>query len=269
MTIAQSTCPTCGQPRVPDAMFCHHCGRQLQIRCPNCSAGNPDDSAYCHKCGTRLTAQMAAGAAPPASAYGTSGGFATSTPQIAARTACPRCRPVNDPGSRFCYSCGLPLEGAPAATGQVVTPAGAVVGTPAGFWVRFAAFLVDGIILGVVGAVIGMAMGEPLFGESLPANPEFADYFEFKASDGVSSFIDLAYHVVGWSVYGTTVGKRAFGLSVVRPNGSKLGFGRALVRYLAQILSILTLFVGYLMVAFRKDKRALHDLIADSYVIKK
>lgn len=271
MTIAQTTCPTCGQPRMPDAMFCHHCGRQLQIRCQNCSAGNPDDSAYCHKCGTRITAQMAAGTAAPAGTppYAATGGFSTSPAQVSARISCPRCRSTNDAGSRFCYSCGLPLEGASPATGQLLTPTGAVVGVPAGFWVRFGAIMIDGIILNVVGAMVKAALGEPFLGEPLPAGAAWTEYFVFTTGDRLNVLVDAAYHVVGWSVFGTTIGKRVFGLYVLRRDGAKISIWRALWRYIARHISGMIFLIGYLMVAFRKDKRGLHDLLADTYVVKK
>ena len=70
-------------------------------------------------------------------------------------------------------------------------------------------------------------------------------------------------------MWATTIGKRAVGLYVLRPDGSKLGPGRAFARYWAPILSALILFIGFLMVAFREDKRALHDLICDTVVVKR
>lgn len=79
--------------------------------------------------------------------------------------------------------------------------------------------------------------------------------------------IYFLYSPVLIGIWGTTIGKRALGLYVVRSNGARCGFWRALGRQLAQILSGITLYIGYLMVAFREDKRALHDLIADTAVV--
>ena len=57
-------------------------------------------------------------------------------------------------------------------------------------------------------------------------------------------------------------------LRVVRRDGSRVGFGRALARYFASGLSVLPMgFGGYLLIVFREDKRALHDLICDTVVI--
>ena len=63
------------------------------------------------------------------------------------------------------------------------------------------------------------------------------------------------------------MGKRLFRLYVVRTDGSRVGPGRALARHLASLLSMLILGIGFLMIAFRQDKRGLHDLICDTVVI--
>jgi uncharacterized RDD family membrane protein YckC len=59
------------------------------------------------------------------------------------------------------------------------------------------------------------------------------------------------------------------GAKIVNVDGSKIGYLTAFLRVLASILSVLTLGIGYLMVAFREDKRALHDLLVGTRVIYK
>ena len=49
-------------------------------------------------------------------------------------------------------------------------------------------------------------------------------------------------------------------------DGARLTVGPALLRYLAYYLSAATLGVGFLAAGLRRDKRALHDLIAGSRV---
>ena len=79
--------------------------------------------------------------------------------------------------------------------------------------------------------------------------------------------IPVLYFTVGVSVYSATIGKKALGLYVLRPDGSKIGPGRALGRHFASILSALILFIGYLMIAFSDNKRGLHDEICDTVVV--
>jgi uncharacterized RDD family membrane protein YckC len=65
-----------------------------------------------------------------------------------------------------------------------------------------------------------------------------------------------------------TVGKIMCGLRVTDTQGQRISFGRATGRYLAKILSALTLFIGYLMVAWTRQKRGLHDFIAGTLVVR-
>jgi uncharacterized RDD family membrane protein YckC len=68
---------------------------------------------------------------------------------------------------------------------------------------------------------------------------------------------------------GRTVGKWATGLRVERRGGEPVGFARALVRHtLGYILSLLTLGLGFLLAAFSREGRALHDLIAGTVVVR-
>ena len=106
-----------------------------------------------------------------------------------------------------------------------------------------------------------------LFGEDIiesldPENP-------FVFADLVSTAFGMLYAPALIGLWGTTVGKKPFELYVVRVDGSRCGFWRALGREMAKFLSALILFVGFLMIAFRSDKRGLHDLIAGTVVIKR
>jgi uncharacterized RDD family membrane protein YckC len=61
----------------------------------------------------------------------------------------------------------------------------------------------------------------------------------------------------------------ACGIKVVRPDGDRVSYARALGRYFAEILSGLILAIGYIMAAFDSEKRALHDHICSTRVVKK
>ena len=74
--------------------------------------------------------------------------------------------------------------------------------------------------------------------------------------------------VVGWAVWGTSPGKKALGLTVEgkSPDSGGIGFLRAIIRAAGYLVSGLVLGIGFLMVAFTADKRALHDRIAGTWV---
>lgn len=81
--------------------------------------------------------------------------------------------------------------------------------------------------------------------------------------------ISAAYYALQWALWQTTLGKRIFNLYVARTDGSKIGFWRALERYVSYWTSLFTLGIGFLMIAFRQDKRGLHDLMCDTVVVRR
>jgi uncharacterized RDD family membrane protein YckC len=60
----------------------------------------------------------------------------------------------------------------------------------------------------------------------------------------------------------------ALDLKVVRPDGGPISLGRAVGRYFAKIVSGIILMIGYIMAGFDSEKRALHDMMCDTRVIK-
>ena len=80
----------------------------------------------------------------------------------------------------------------------------------------------------------------------------------------VASAYFIGFEASRWQA---TPGKRAFGLQVVAMDGSAPSLGRAAGRYVAGSLSWLSLNLGHALVLFRRDGRALHDLIAGAVVV--
>lgn len=155
-----------------------------------------------------------------------------------------------------------------------VAPAAKV--TWGGFWIRFVAYLIDAIILGVaVGilqfAVLGSFLTFPRMDPSSRVDP-MAAIGPMIGMIGLLSLISIgiacAYETFFVSKYGATPGKMALGLKVVRPNGGPIDLGRAAGRYFAKILSGLILYIGYIIAAFDSEKKGLHDMICDTRVIR-
>jgi uncharacterized RDD family membrane protein YckC len=121
----------------------------------------------------------------------------------------------------------------------------------AGFWRRWAAALVDGILYYIVIFALALALGEGI-GVNL-----------------LALALAWLYHaLMQSSSWQATLGKRAFGIKVVRDTGERISFLRATGRYFATILSSLILMIGYLMAAFTNRKQALHDMIASTLVVR-
>jgi uncharacterized RDD family membrane protein YckC len=138
-----------------------------------------------------------------------------------------------------------------------------------GFWIRFVAYLIDAILLNIVFGIIGAILGVSL----IPADPAKIDPMEAMSSLGTFQLVAL---VVTWLYFalmessprGATVGKMVCGLRVVTEQGARLTFLNATGRFFAKFISAIILFIGYLMAAFTDRKRALHDIIAGTLVIK-
>jgi len=136
----------------------------------------------------------------------------------------------------------------------------------AGFWIRFAAKFVDGIIVGVVNMLLSL-LATFLFIDAASKDHVGLGIALQAGLWIVEMTISGAYYIFFLGKYGATPGKMACKLRVVRADGSKLTYGRALGRFFGDMLSGLTLGIGYLLVAFDSEKRALHDRICDTRVI--
>jgi uncharacterized RDD family membrane protein YckC len=150
---------------------------------------------------------------------------------------------------------------------------------PVGFWPRFGALLVDGIVIYAAFWVLWSFLAKFLGWPNEIKPPTVTG--EFKLDDFVpmimlgvkqtilSLSLRLIYEVSLNGRYGATLGKMIVGAKIVRLDGSPLGYKYAFFRYLGRIVSDMTCYIGYLIVAFREDKRALHDLIVGTRVIYK
>ncbi|MBI5546327.1 MAG: RDD family protein [Deltaproteobacteria bacterium] len=156
----------------------------------------------------------------------------------------------------------IPAPVASVAAAQALLPAlESTAFAYAGFWRRFAAVLIDGILLGVPFAVLQRA----LFGLLGGTDPK-ALALGFALLQGVVTLLYFAR----WesSVSGATLGKKVLGIRVVDESGARAGFGKALGRNLAKIVSGAVCGLGYLVAAFTLRKRAWHDSLAGCLVIK-
>jgi uncharacterized RDD family membrane protein YckC len=134
----------------------------------------------------------------------------------------------------------------------------------AGFWVRAGAKILDGIIVGVpVYAVIFAVQGFH------PTEQPSASRMIISQLIGLC--FGLSYYTFFVGKFGATPGKMAAKLIIVNPDGSKVSYAKALGRFFAAeyISGCFTLCIGYLMVCWDDEKRALHDRICSTRVIRK
>jgi formylglycine-generating enzyme required for sulfatase activity/uncharacterized RDD family membrane protein YckC len=134
----------------------------------------------------------------------------------------------------------------------------------AGFWKRFAAFIIDSILMTIVTYVIYLIFIIPA---ALSAG---------KSEDGtlLRWIMGIIVNWLYWAVMESsskqaTLGKMALGIVVIDYKGQRISFGRATGRQFARIISALILLIGYIMAGFTEKKQALHDMIAETLVVVK
>ena len=175
---------------------------------------------------------------------------------------CSSCRAAIPSTAKVCPQCGhalgrsVPPSPTFAAPPALIPPAGAITpglladGSRAygGFWVRVGATFVDTLIVGVPLYLLVRTFGH----------------------------LALVFLVLVWlysplmesSRSQATIGKIVFSLIVTDTSYRRISFGRAVARYFAKVLSGLPLYLGYGLVAFTPQKRALHDYIAGTLVLR-
>jgi uncharacterized RDD family membrane protein YckC len=130
---------------------------------------------------------------------------------------------------------------------------GATPAQPAGFWARFAAAFIDGMILG-----IPVNLGVRALADSVALVQLLA------------LVAGVTYYAVLEGGAGQTVGKMALGIKVVDQDSWQpgIGVGRGIGRYFARWLSALPLGLGYFWMLWDKDKQTFHDKLVRTRVIK-
>ncbi len=157
----------------------------------------------------------------------------------ASNAACPSCGNFISSGANFCLWCRKQLrDDVPLEFRQV---------DYGGFWIRFAATFIDGLIIGAIQFAVSI--------------------FVFNGFGGLflSWVIPAAYTLGFWLSQGATPGKMAFGLRIVTTDRDPITFSHAIVRYL---VTGFTLGLCYLVIPFSPEKRGLHDYIAGTIVIR-
>jgi uncharacterized RDD family membrane protein YckC len=80
----------------------------------------------------------------------------------------------------------------------------------------------------------------------------------------------FTYLVRGWARRGGTPAMRLLGLSLIDwHNRAPIGYARAWLRLAGTLVTVLSLGVGFLLIPFRRDRKALHDLLAGTQVVRR
>ncbi len=204
---------------------------------------------------------------------------------------CTKCGSEISPTTAFCATCGqavsVVVPALPSLSPVVVSPPAPVIASYsgvayAGFWLRFVAYLIDGIIscfafvilliplfvLTGAGAALGKIISDGDVGDDLGA---------FLGAGFILGFFGIIL-VVSWLYYAlsessswqATPGKKILNLKVTDLTGQPITFARASGRYFAKIItSMIPLAIGYIMAGFTEKKQAIHDMIASCLILRK
>jgi len=127
-----------------------------------------------------------------------------------------------------------------------------------GFWARFGAAIIDGLIL-----IIPMYF---LNSYATFASPFRGSYYDINLLSTIVGWLYCALQESGPAQ--ATIGKRALGLRVVNEHGQRISFGQATGRHFAKWVSIITLFIGYLMMLWNDRRQTLHDMMAGTFIVE-
>ena len=148
--------------------------------------------------------------------------------------------------------------------------------TYAGFWIRFVARFIDGLILGIPLTVILFIF----LGIAGAIGSNTSDQNAQNAAAGIAgggfllfylvAIVGIAvYQIYFWGTSGSTIGMRLFHLKVVDANtGAPIGIGRSVVRWLMTIVNSWACYIGWIWVAFDARKQGWHDKVANSVVLQ-
>ncbi|MEO5618512.1 MAG: RDD family protein [Candidatus Eisenbacteria bacterium] len=191
---------------------------------------------------------------------------------------CSKCGARASDSKTMCGQCGAPLltqhpppsAAAPALVRapelEPFTPSPGPDAPPAlrycGFWRRFWAAIVDLIIFLPFSKAIEIAMGRPPF-EAFEWDPAF-----WGVQSVVTGLSWLYSALLESSRWQATLGQQLMDIRVADRGGRRISFARASGRHFGQLLSFLTLGIGYLMIAFTAKKQALHDVISGCVLIR-
>ncbi|MGB0934951.1 MAG: RDD family protein [Alphaproteobacteria bacterium] len=121
----------------------------------------------------------------------------------------------------------------------------------AGFWLRVAASIID--------LVINLPWIVPLI--------LLSEHMPLIVGEISVMIFWLYYSLFECSKLQGTPGKRALGIRVVDKELERLTWAESTLRFMCKSFSTLTLWIGYIMVAFTSKKQGLHDKLAKTYVI--
>lgn len=147
----------------------------------------------------------------------------------------------------------------------------------AGFWRRLGAAAIDAGIIGPVSLLLTWIASAIASIHLPPGRQRGLDFWldlVLTSDPAVMTAVIITLAVMSLYLFlfqaliGQTLGMRVLGLRVIDVYGEPPSYLRAGLRTAGYLVSLATLFLGFLWIGFDAEKRGLHDWIAGTYVIR-
>jgi uncharacterized RDD family membrane protein YckC len=134
----------------------------------------------------------------------------------------------------------------------------------AGFWWRFLASFIDSILISFITVPLVIAVvGFDAYTDTSRG------MFGGPAEIFISYVLPIVAVVLFWKFRQATPGKMLLSIRIIDAKShGPLSWAQCIGRYFAYIPSALVLFLGYLWVAWEPRKRAWHDMLAGTLVVR-
>jgi uncharacterized RDD family membrane protein YckC len=245
-------CSACGKAVSVGDRFCRGCGHDLSrdkkaATCAKCGSEVPLPADFCGQCGSPLSGND-------------KGAILSTKPHRRADLEAALAKPPADE---------RPAPPPVARPKPRASATGASSDETAGFGIRFVAFLVDEMILGIPLLLGGLLFLAPSFSSSSSSGLGAGLSAGMLLGSLVYSVLCALYFVLFWGARGATPGKSLLGLVVKTETGeTPIGYSRAALRLLGYGLSFAFVGLGFLLILLTEDRLGLHDRIAGTRVTR-
>jgi uncharacterized RDD family membrane protein YckC len=128
-----------------------------------------------------------------------------------------------------------------------------------GVGMRFLALLIDSILVGVIGGILGI-----IFRSSLSTAGEVT------LTSAIGSILVILYYVGLEATQGATLGKMMLGLRIVKVDGTPIGWSESIIRNLLRIIDgLFGYLVGAILIWTSPQRQRLGDRLAKTVVIRR
>lgn len=184
---------------------------------------------------------------------------------------CKICGNDNPAQARFCANCGATLvtEAEPLAPPGPPPAMPEITAEYMGFWIRFRAAIIDTIVIFLLFTLLYRFLPRYIPNDMLRGAGTLSYWWPYSFLVILQFLLPFLYYWLFTGLKGQTLGKMVVGIKVVNEQGNKPGLGIAALReVLGKFISAIFLYVGFLWIAWDREKQGWHDRIASTHVVK-